>query len=200
MITLVTVTEKQNLEVGMKIGYARVSTREQTTAMQRDALEAAGCDRLYEDKVTGERDDRPELRAAMEALREGDQFVVYKLDRLGRSMRSLVKWVGELRDDGIEFSSLTDSIDTTTAQGRFFFHVMASLAEMERELIVERTQAGLQAARKRGRIGGAKPKMTPSKRAVAVDMFKNDHPPREIAKTIGVSVATLYRWLPASDR
>lgn len=131
----------------MLIGYARVSTQDQNLDLQREALTKAGCEKLYEDKISGARSDRPGLARALEVVRSGDTLVVWKLDRLGRSVKQLVDLVGDLQKNGAQFKSLTDSIDTGTPSGRFFFHVMASLAEMERELAVERTKAGLAAAR-----------------------------------------------------
>ncbi len=130
-----------------RIGYARVSTRDQNLDLQRDAPRAAGCDRIFEVTMSGTKAGRPGLAKALDALREGDTLIVWKLDRLGRSVKDLLDFAGGLNERGIGFVSLTDSIDTTTASGRFFFNVMASLAQMERELMVERTQAGLQAAR-----------------------------------------------------
>ena len=123
--------------------------------------------------------------------------MVWKLDRLGRSVKQLVNLVGELQEQGIHFKSLTDSIDTSTAAGRFFFHVMASLAEMERELTIERTRAGLEIAKNLGRKGGRKPKMNESKLESAKKLLASGVPPKEVAKNLGVSVPTLYRWLPA---
>lgn len=129
-------------------------------------------------------------------LREGDTLVVWKLDRLGRSVKNLVDLVGELHKQGVQFKSLTDAIDTGTPSGLFFFHVMASLAEMERELTVERTQEGLAAARQLGRTGGRKRLMTDSKIESAKKLLANGVPPRDVAKNLGVSVPTLYRWIP----
>ena len=182
----------------MLIGYARVSTQDQNLDMQRDALIKAGCPKVFDDKVSGTRAERPGLAKALEMLRDGDTLVVWKLDRLGRSVKQLVDLVGELHKQGVQFKSLTDSIDTGTPSGRFFFHVMASLAEMERELIVERTRAGLDVARQLGRKGGRKPKMTDSKIASAKKLLPSGIPPRDVAKDLGVSVPTLYRWIPAS--
>ena len=129
-----------------RIGYARVSSRDQNLDLQRDALQKAGCDKIYKDTISGTKSQRPGLDLALDNLRDGDTLVVWKLDRLGRSVKDLLDFVGGLNDRGVGFISLTDSIDTTTVSGRFFFNVMASLAQMERELMVERTQAGLQAA------------------------------------------------------
>ncbi|KZQ82615.1 DNA-invertase, partial [Enterobacter roggenkampii] len=144
----------------MLIGYVRVSTNDQNTALQRNALDSAGCELIFEDKMSGKTSERPGLKKVLRTLSEGDTLVVWKLDRLGRSMRHLVTLIEDLRSRGVNFRSLTDSIDTSTAMGRFFFHVMGALAEMERELIVERTRAGLAAARQQGRIGGRRPKLT----------------------------------------
>jgi len=182
----------------MLIGYARVSTQDQNLDLQRDALTKAGCQKVFEDKVSGTRADRPGLGKAQEMLREGDTLVVWKLDRLGRSVKQLVDLVGDLHKQGVQFKSLTDAIDTGTASGRFFFHVMASLAEMERELIVERTRAGLEVARKLGRTGGRKRKMTDSKIESARKLLATGVPPRDVADNLGISVPTLYRWIPAS--
>ena len=176
----------------MLIGYARVSTQDQNLALQYDALMHAGCQKIFETKA-----ERPGLSLCLEMLREGDTLVVWKLDRLGRSVKQLVNLVGELQEQGIHFKSLTDSIDTSTAAGRFFFHVMASLAEMERELMVERTRAGLEIAKNLGRKGGRKPKMNESKLESAKKLLASGVPPKEVAKNLGVSVPTLYRWLPA---
>lgn len=182
----------------MLVGYARVSTHDQNLDLQIQALTQAGCKKIFDDKISGSRAERPGLTKAMVMLREGDTLVVWKLDRLGRSVKNLVDLVGELHKQGVQFKSLTDAIDTATASGRFFFHVMASLAEMERELTVERTRAGLEAARQLGRKGGRKRQMTDSKIESAKKLLANGIPPRDVAKNLGVSVPTLYRWIPAS--
>jgi DNA invertase Pin-like site-specific DNA recombinase len=182
----------------MFIGYARVSNTDQNLDLQRDALEKAGCEKIFEDKVSGTRSDRPGLAKAMEILREGDTLVVWKLDRLGRSVKQLVDLISDLHSKGVQFKSITDEIDTGTTSGRFFFHVMASLAEMERELTVERTRAGLEAARRLGRKGGRKRQMTDSKIESAKKLLANGVPPRDVAHNLGVSIPTLYRWVPAS--
>jgi DNA invertase Pin-like site-specific DNA recombinase len=134
----------------------------------------------------------------MEQLREGDTLVVWKLDRLGRTVKGLVELVESLQAQGIQFRSLTDAIDTSSPSGRFFFHVMASLAQMERELIAERTKAGLAAARKAGRVGGRKRSMTPAKIEAARTLMQQGTPAKDVAATLGVSVPTLYRWVPAA--
>lgn len=144
----------------MLTGYVRVSTNDQNTDLQRNALNCAGCERIFEDKISGTKSDRLGLKKLLRTLSAGDTLVVWKLDRLGRSMRHLVTLIEELRQRGVNFRSLTDSIDTSTPMGRFFFHVMGALAEMERELIVERTSAELAAARAKGRVGGRRPKLT----------------------------------------
>ncbi len=182
----------------MLIGYARVSTQDQNLELQREALRNAGCPKIFEDKLSGSRADRPGLAKALEMLRDGDTLVVWKLDRLGRSVKQLVDMVGELHKQDVQFKSLTDAIDTDTPSGRFFFHIMASLAEMERELVIERTRAGLEVARQLGRKGGRKPKMTDSKIESAKKLLASGVPPKDVAKNLGVSVPTLYRWVPAS--
>ena len=185
---------------GLPIGYARVSTEDQNLALQLDALKKAGCARVFTDKVSGARLVRPGLDDALSHLRAGDTLVVWKLDRLGRSVKGLVDLVNALETREVHFRSLTDGIDTKTPAGRFFFHVMASLAQMERELIVERTRAGLAAARKVGRVGGRKRRMTDNKIKAARRLLAGGTPPRDVAEDLGISVPTLYRWLPASAR
>ena len=182
----------------MLIGYARVSTQDQHLDLQMEALRKANCKKIFDDKISGSRATRPELNKALEAVREGDTLVVWKLDRLGRSVKSLVDLVEQLHKQGVQFKSLTDAIDTGTRSGRFFFHVMASLAQMERDLTIERTRAGLESARKLGRKGGRKRKMTDSKIESAKKLLATGVPPRDVAKDLGVSVPTLYRWIPAS--
>jgi DNA invertase Pin-like site-specific DNA recombinase len=182
----------------MLIGYARVSTQDQNLDLQIEALTKVGCKKLFQEKTSGSRAVRPEFSKALEALREGDTLVIWKLDRLGRSVKNLVDLVGELHNEGVQFKSLTDAIDTGTPSGRFFFHVMASLAQMERELTIERTRAGLETARKLGRKGGRKRRMTDSKIESARKLLANGMPPRDVALNLSVSIPTLYRWVPAS--
>jgi DNA invertase Pin-like site-specific DNA recombinase len=182
----------------MLIGYARVSTLDQDVNVQLDALTKAGCERLFDDKMSGAKVDRPGLTRALDMLRSGDSLVVWKLDRLGRSMRNLVDVSTELQKQGVQLISLTDCIDTSTASGRFFFNVMASLAQMERELTVERTQAGLALARLNGRVGGRPRLMTVRKVEAAKAMLASGIPPRDVANNLGISIPTLYRWIPAS--
>ncbi|MBN2318300.1 MAG: recombinase family protein [Acidobacteria bacterium] len=182
----------------MLIGYARVSTEDQKIELQTDALEKCGCQKVFIDRISGTRSERPSLKEALAFLRPGDSLVVWKLDRLGRSVRDLVNLAGELEKRGVHFKSVTDSIDTSTPAGRFFFHVMASLAQMERELIVERTQAGLAAAKRLGRVGGRKRKMTDKKIEAAKKLLRDGLPPKDVALNLGISIPTLYRWLPAT--
>jgi DNA invertase Pin-like site-specific DNA recombinase len=191
--------EKQKGGGSMLIGYARVSTLDQNLDLQRTALAQSGCGKIYEDRMSGAHVERPGLKLTLEVLRNGDTLVVWKLDRLGRSVKGLVDLVTEMAKRGIHFKSLTDSIDTSTPSGRFFFHVMASLAQMERELIAERTRAGLIAARQQGRVGGRRRKMTDSKIESAKKLLANGVPPKEVAENLGISIPTLYRWLPASS-
>lgn len=194
------VNSRKLFQLIMLIGYARVSTRDQNLELQTQALEAAGCDKIFTDKTSGSKTERQGLQEALDFLRPGDVLVVWKLDRLGRSIMHLVTLVESLRVKDIQFKSLTDSIDTSTPSGRFFFNVMASLAQMERELIVERTQAGLKAARELGRIGGRKRKMTNSKLESAKELLRQGKLPKDVAFDLGISVPTLYRWLPAKTR
>lgn len=184
----------------MRIGYARISTDDQDLSLQMTALEQARCEKIFTDKVSGNQADRPGLKLAFSHLRAGDTLIVWKLDRLGRGVKGLIELITNLENQNSHFQSLTEQIDTSTPAGRFFFHVMASLAQMERELIIERTQAGLAAARKKGRIGGRKRSMTDSKIEAAKKLFEAGALPKDIAKNLGVSVPTLYRWLPASSR
>ena len=183
----------------MLIGYVRVSTNDQNTALQRNALDSAGCELIFEDKISGKTSERPGLKRVLRILSEGDTLVVWKLDRLGRSMRHLVVLVEELRERGINFRSLTDSIDTSTPMGRFFFHVMGALAEMERELIVERTRAGLAAARAKGRIGGRRPKLTDEQWAQAGRLIAAGESRQRVAIIYDVGVSTLYRKFPVGS-
>lgn len=179
----------------MLIGYARVSTEDQNLDLQTDALAAAGCARLYTDRLSGSVANRPGLLDALTQLRAGDTLVIWKLDRLGRSVKQLVELVGSLQEKGVHFRSLTDGIDTSTSAGRFFFHVMAAMAEMERDLIRERTTAGLAAARARGRQGGRPKIMTDAKISAAKKLMDAGTASIDVARSLGVSRATLYRGL-----
>ncbi|KTJ23371.1 recombinase family protein [Enterobacter roggenkampii] len=182
----------------MLIGYVRVSTNDQNTALQCDALERSGCELIFEDKMSGKTAERPGLKKLLKRLYPGDTLVVWKLDRLGRSMRNLVILVEELKQRSVNFRSLTDSIDTSTPMGRFFFHIMGALAEMERELIVERTRAGLAAARAQGRIGGRRPKLTPEQWAQAGRLLEGGETRQRVALIFDVGLSTLYKKFPAS--
>ncbi|MEN3753719.1 recombinase family protein [Mangrovibacter sp. SLW1] len=183
----------------MLIGYVRVSTNDQNTALQRNALECAGCELIFEDKISGKTSERPGLKKLLRMLSDGDTLVVWKLDRLGRSMRHLVVLIEDLRQRGVNFRSLTDSIDTSTPMGRFFFHVMGALAEMERELIVERTRAGLAAAREEGRIGGRRPKLSPEQWAQAGRLIAAGESRKTVALIFDVGISTLYKKFPADS-
>lgn len=165
-----------------------------------DVLKNAGCNRVFTDKSSGSRTTRLGLDEALSHVREGDTLAVWKLDRLGRSVKGLIELVADLEQRQVHFKSLTDGVDTKTPAGRFFFHVMASLAQMERELIAEGTQAGLAAARKLGRVGGRKRRMTDSKVVAARNLLNAGTSPKDVARDLGVSVPTLHRWLPASAR
>ncbi len=181
----------------MLVGYARVSTVEQTLALQEDALRAAGCEQLFTDTMSGAKAERPGLAQALAFLRPGDVLVVWRLDRLGRSLKALIETMNGLDARGIGFKSLTEQLDTTTSGGKLIFHVFGALAEFERDLIRERTQAGLAAARARGRQGGRPKKLaTPAQVALARALYDGKrHAIAEICATLGVSRATLYRVL-----
>lgn len=157
----------------MLIGYARVSTADQRPELQLDALRAAGCEQIFEERISGVVRDRPELTQCLRTLRAGDTLVVWRLDRLGRSLKDLVETITGLQDRGVVFRSLTEAIDTTTSGGKLIFHIFASLAEFERSIIRERTNAGLAAARARGRKGGRKPKLTQADARKAAAMLRD---------------------------
>jgi len=179
------------------VGYARVSTADQNPQLQHDALKLAGCDRVFTDKASGAASDRPQLAAALDYLREGDTLVVWRLDRLGRSLKHLLEVVNALDERGVGFKSIHEAIDTTTSTGKLVFHIFGALAEFERDLIKDRTTAGLAAARARGRVGGRKPVLTVKQVAVAQKMYAaGDSTVADIAKVLGVSRATIYRQLP----
>lgn len=178
----------------MKIGYARVSTDEQTTDPQIDALRGHGCETIYSENASGKNTDRHELENCLKALREGDSLTVWRLDRLGRNLADLVRIVNDLKARGVGFASLTESIDTTTPAGTLVFHLFASLAEFERNLIRERTMAGLKAARARGKSSGRPTKLTGKNLALAKSLMADrTNDVTEIAKRFEVSRSTLYR-------
>jgi DNA invertase Pin-like site-specific DNA recombinase len=180
----------------MDIGYARVSTDDQNLDLQRDALKTAGCGLIFDDMVGGTKARRPGLEQALSHLRAGDTLVVWRLDRLGRSLRHLIDTVTELQERGIGFKSLQESIDTTTSGGKLVFHIFGALAEFEREIIKERTKAGLSAARSRGRRGG-RPKVLSEKKAEMARQLYRDRTNSidEICRTLGISRTTFYRYV-----
>lgn len=180
----------------MLIGYARVSTADQYLGMQEDALKGAGCEDIFKDIVSGAKTARPGLHSAISHLRKGDTLVVWRLDRLGRSLAHLIETVKELNDQGIGFKSLQESIDTTTSGGQLIFHIFGALAQFERELIRERTQAGLKAARVRGRMGGRPVQLnTQEIRKLKKHYDKGDLSVMEICKLFNITKPTLYRYL-----
>ena len=182
--------------MGDLVGYARVSTGEQKLDLQLDALKATGCKGWWSDTASGSLKERPELAKAIDYLRSGDTLVVWRLDRLGRSVRHLIDLVGELEKRGIGLRSLQEGIDTTTPGGRLVFHVFSALAQFEREIIIERSRAGVAAARARGRVGGRPATMTPAKLSKARQLReRGELPLEEIAKVVGVSRSTLVRHL-----
>ena len=183
----------------MNVGYARVSTQDQKPELQLDALKAAGCEKVFEEKASGAQRERPELAAALDYMRNGDTLVVWKLDRLARSLKQLIETVEKLEEKGVGFRSLTESIDTTTSGGRLIFHIFGALAEFERSIIRERTKAGLDAARARGRVGGRPPSLSDDDIAAARALLADGSiTTREVAKRLGVSVSTLYKHIPAA--
>ena len=186
----------------MKIGYARVSTDTQTHDAQIAALEAAGCDKIFTETASGAKRDRPVLAEALAYLRPNadDTLVVYKLDRAARSLPHLIEIMDRLNNDGIEFQSITEAIDTNTSSGRLLYHVMGAISAFERDLIIERTQAGLKAARAKGRIGGRPRRMTEDKINAVRELLSSGTPVKDAAAAVGVSVPTLYRWLPGASR
>lgn len=190
----------------MKVGYIRVSKQEQNEALQRDALKEAGCEKYFSDKITGSKFERKGLEDLLEFVRPDDTVIVWKLDRLGRSLKDLIETLNILKDRSVDFISLTEKIDTTTPGGKLIFHLMGALAEFERDLIRERTNAGLAAARARGRIGGRPKRLaTNGKVALARRLFADpNHSLPEICSTLGISRSTLYRYVreaapPASE-
>ena len=185
----------------MLIGYARISTHDQTLALQKDALEKAGCEKIFTDTVSGTKAERKGLSEALSQLRSGDTLVVWRLDRLGRSLRHLIDTITKLADRGVGFKSLTENIDTTTSGGKLVFHIFGALAEFEREIIRERTTAGLDAARSRGKVGG-RPKALSAKE---VQMLRNMAADKsltvsDICRTLGIGRTTFYRYVKAGER
>jgi DNA invertase Pin-like site-specific DNA recombinase len=180
----------------MLIGYARVSTQDQTLNLQKDALKKIGCNKIFTDTVSGAKAERKGLDEALEYVREGDTLVVWRLDRLGRSLKHLIETITELNKRKIGFKSITENIDTTTSGGKLVFHIFGALAEFERDIIRERTQAGLQAARARGRKGGRPKSLTGKKMTMAQALYNDkNNTVDEICKTLNISRATLYRYI-----
>ena len=184
----------------MLVGYARVSTDDQTLDLQRDALGEVGCERIFEDTSSGA-GDRPALRDAFDHLRSGDTLVVWRLDRLGRSLRDLIARADGLRSQDVGLRSLKEAIDTDSSTGQLVFHIFGALAEFERALIRERTNAGLKAARARGRVGGRPKKLDAKRRAHVVNLYQSgDHTVREICGLMGISRATAYGYINSNPR
>ena len=180
----------------MLIGYARVSTNEQNLDLQKDALEKAECERIFVEQMSGSSSNRPELNKTIDMLREGDTLVVWRLDRLGRSLKHLIELITILEERKVGFKSLTESIDTTTSGGKLIFHIFGALAEFERNLIRERTNAGLSAARARGRKGGRPMFLDSRKREVAIKLYnEKKHTIKEICQIMGISKPTLYSYI-----
>ena len=185
----------------MRIGYARVSTDDQHLDLQRDALNKAGCERLFEDTASGAKADRTGLAALLASLRAGDTVIIWRLDRLGRSLKDLIQLVEQLDAARVGLRSVQENIDTASIGGRLVFHLFGALAEFERNLIRERTQAGLTAARARGRQGGRKKRLDPAKREVALRLYhERKHTVAEICRMMGVGRSTLYNYLTEAER
>jgi DNA invertase Pin-like site-specific DNA recombinase len=184
------------METEVLIGYARVSKDEQNLDLQLDALNAAGVERIFSDKESGAKADRKGLAETLSHLRAGDVLTVWKLDRLGRNTIQLMMLLNQLHERGVEFKSLTEGIDTTTAFGRFFFTMSAALSQLERDRLIERTKAGLKSAKARGRTGGRKPKLTSEQIEMAKGLLASGKAPRDVAKAFGVGRSTLYRYVP----
>jgi DNA invertase Pin-like site-specific DNA recombinase len=188
------------IQFGVRIGYARVSTRDQHPEAQADALTAAGCERIFSDKASGKLARRPELDEALRGLRSGDQLVVTKLDRLGRSLEHLIDLSNDLQARGVDLVVLDQGIDTSTAVGRMFFQILGAIAEFEHALMSERTRDGLEAARARGRTGGQKPKLGPRQARLAREMYEaGELTVAQIAAEFGVTRPTIYRHLDRLD-
>lgn len=183
----------------MNIGYARVSTDDQDLALQQDALQAEGCKRIFEDRISGIKAERQGLSDALGFLREGDTLVVWRLDRLGRSLKDLIDMVGQLESKGIGLKSIHESIDTSSSTGRLVFHIFGALAEFERNLIRERTRAGLQAARARGRKGGRPKALSSDKQTLVVKLYnEKQHTVPQICEMMGISKPTLYKYVESA--
>ena len=185
----------------MLIGYARVSTDDQNLHLQNDALQKAGCEKIYTDQLSGGTTERPGLTTVFEVLREGDSLVIWRLDRLGRSLKHLIAMIDQLDKRKIGLKSLTENIDTSTSGGRLIFHIFGALAEFERQLIRERTQAGVNAARARGRQGGRPRALDSNKKNLALRLYQEKkHSIAEICKMMTISKSTLYNYLAEADQ
>jgi DNA invertase Pin-like site-specific DNA recombinase len=183
----------------MKIGYARVSTQAQDLALQLDALKNEGCEKIFQEKASGAQRDRPELKAALGYMRKGDTLVVWKIDRLARSLKQLIETIESFHDRGIGLKSMQDPIDTSSPSGKLVFHIFAALAEFERGVIRERTTAGLRAARERGRVGGRPPALSAKDLQAARAMLKDcDITVAAVARRLNVAASTLYRHIPGA--
>jgi len=184
----------------MLIGYARVSTSDQTLNLQKDALEKIGCTKIFTDTASGAKAERKGLEEALGYVRQGDTLVVWRLDRLGRSLKHLIETITDLNNRKIGFKSIQENIDTTTSGGKLVFHIFGALAEFEREIIRERTKAGLQAARARGRKGGRPKLLTGKKAAHLQELYNNkNNSISEICNTLNISRATLYRYIKTAE-
>lgn len=181
----------------MKVGYARVSTQDQDLSLQLDALKREGCERVFQEKASGGQRERPELQAALSFMRAGDTLVIWKLDRLARSLKQLIETVEDFESQGIGLKSLQDPVDTSSPSGKLVFHIFAALAEFERGVIRDRTNAGLKSARERGRLGGRPPALSPEDLQAARAMLKDSNiPVSTVARRMGVAASTLYRHIP----
>ena len=180
----------------MLIGYARISTQEQTLDLQLDALRRAACEQIYTDTASGAKTERAGLQDALDHLRSGDTLIVWRLDRLGRTLKQLIELINDFNARSIGFKSLQENIDTTTSGGKLVFHIFGALAEFERDIIRERTRAGLQAARARGRIGGRPKALNPKKAALAKSLYESrEHSIKDICETLSISRASLYKYI-----
>jgi DNA invertase Pin-like site-specific DNA recombinase len=182
--------------MNLLIGYARVSTYEQNLEMQIDALNRVGCSKIVTDKISGSISERPGLKEILTQLRKGDTLIVWRLDRLGRTLRDLIQLVNKLEEDGINFKSIEESIDTTSATGQLIFHIFAALSEFERNLLRERTKAGMESARTRGRQGGRPKKLSKEKWQMCLDLYTaKKHSIHQICSTLSISKPTLYKYI-----
>ena len=188
-----------NIGNDMLIGYARVSTDDQNLNLQRDAIKQLGCDQIFEDQLSGAKAERPGLREALKYARSGDTFVVWRLDRLSRSLKDLIEMVAKLDERNVGLKSLHEAVDTSSTSGKLIFHIFGALAEFERNLIRERTQAGLIAARARGRKGGRPKALNQDKRALAIKLYdEKNHTVKQICELMGISKPTLYTYISAA--